>query len=111
LQNIFDLAITGALVGSERLADQATWHQTYFGPTGAYQVPLGATPASVETVVNHRLINGKHVVAGISGGVHVSPVSMIRRSAIRLDDTGALDSERARSTPANELPRDVWWWD
>lgn len=111
LQNIFDLALCGALVASEGLADQVAWHQTYFGPTGEYQIPVGATPDAVETVVNHRLINGKHVVAGISGGVHVSPVSMVRKSAIALDNSGSLDSERARSTPTEQLPRDVWWWD
>lgn len=111
LQNIFDLAISGALVASQRLADQASWHQTYFGPTGGYQVPLGAPPASVETVVNHRLVNGKQVIAGVSGGVHVSPVSLVSDGAIRLDETGALDSQRARATPGDELPRDVWWWD
>jgi hypothetical protein len=111
LQNVFDLALAGALVTSERLSDQAAWHQTYFGSQGDYPVPLAAVPASVETVVNHRLVNGKHVVAGISGGVHVAPVSLVKKSAIQIDKSGALESERARSTPAAELPRDTWWWD
>lgn len=111
LRNVFDLALSGALVTSERLADQAGWHQTYFGAQGSYPVPLAAAPASVETVVNHRLVNGKHVVAGISGGVHVAPASLVKRDAMQVDQTGSLDSQRARAMPAGDLPRDIWWWD
>lgn len=111
LQNVFDLALTGALVASERLADQVAWHQTCFGPNGDYQVPMAAPPAAVDTVINHRVVNGKHIVAGVSGGVHVAPVGLVRKSAIRIDQTGSLESERARGTPAAEFSRDVWWWD
>lgn len=111
LQNLFDLALAGALVSSEGLAEQVGWHQTYFGPRGEYQVPVAAVPESVETVVNHRLINGKHVVAGVSGGVQVAPASLVNKKSIELEKTGSLDSERSRSTPAAELPRDAWWWD
>ncbi|MBL9123261.1 MAG: DUF1598 domain-containing protein [Planctomycetaceae bacterium] len=111
LQNLFDLALTGALIASEGLAEQADWHQTGFGPQGDFELPLAAVPASVETVVNHRLLNGKHVVAGVSGGVHVAPAPLVEKRAIEVDSTGALESDRARAQPAAELSRDVWWWD
>jgi len=71
LRNVFDLALAGAVIQSHDLPGQVGWHMTYFGPSGDYQPQLGAAPTEVESVMNHRVIGGKHVVAAISGGVRV----------------------------------------
>lgn len=109
LQNLFDLALVGTLIETEGLADRVDWHRTYFGVDGPCQVPHAAAPKVVETVVNHRVIGGKHIVAGVSGGVHADPAPIV--SAMKVDDSGEVTSEQTRSKPAAELARDNWWWD
>ena len=110
LRNIFDLALVSAILKSGDLPGQVGWHLTHFGPQGDYQVPLGPTPAQVDSVVNHRLINGKHVVAGVSGGVEVDARSLVQPSAIKTDTYGLLKAARGPAAP-RDLPRNAWWWD
>lgn len=110
LRNLFDLALVGALVREEDLAGKATWHMTYFGDPEAYQVELAASPEQVETVINHRVINQVHIVAGVSGGVRVDPSPLVAREAIELDYDGRLDAQR-RDVAAQTLPPEAWWWD
>ena len=71
---------------------------------------LGRAPQSVESVINHRLINGRHLVIGVSGGVLGNPYRFTAARAIRKDDYGALSAQRNNSA-AGELPLDAWWWD
>jgi hypothetical protein len=110
MRNIFDLALVAALVKSHDLAGQADWHLTHFGPAGEYQVELGIAPARVESVINHRVINGKHVVAGVSGGVTVDPRKLASREAVEVVKSGEVSEYRQNSAPAS-LPRHAWWWD
>ncbi len=115
LQNVFDLALVSALIHSEKLADRVGWHMTCFGNANnynseQYRAAIGPAPRSVETVINHRVVDGRHIIAGVSGGVHVSPWSLTKHQAIKVDDYGALDAQRKNST-AGELPLEAWWWD
>ena len=110
LQNIFDLALVAALVESEKLAERVNWHMTCFGDPEQYQVALGRAPQSVESIINHRLVNGKHLIVGVSGGVLARPWQFVAEGAIQSDRYGALKAERSNSA-AGELPRDAWWWD
>jgi hypothetical protein len=110
LQNIFDWALVCALLKTEHLADRANWHQTCFHDAEQYHVVLGQAPTSVESVINHRIVNGKHILVGVSGGVVAEPWSIVNASAIDTEGYGKLKAERARSkTP--ELPTTGWWWD
>jgi len=110
LQNVFDLALVAAVIVAEDLPGQVGWHLTHFGNPNKYQVELGPAPTDVETVINHRLIHRKHIVAGVSGGVSVDPSKYVQKPAIMVDDYGALQAERAGSLP-DDLPHDAWWWD
>lgn len=110
LQNIFDLALVAALVKSEGLGDQVGWHMTCFTDAKQFPIMLGHTPKTVDTVINHRVINRVHIVAAVSGGVSADPSQYVRLAAIKADRNGQLSSELNRSTPA-ELPRGAWWWD
>jgi len=110
LRNIFDLALLSALLHSQDLPGQVGWHMTHFGPQGKYEVTLGAAPTEVDSVINHRLIGGKHLVAGVSGGVTVEPRALVAAAAIKTDSYGLLKVERTGSTPKS-LPRNAWWWD
>jgi hypothetical protein len=110
LRNIFDLALVAGIIRGEDLAGQVGWHQTHFGAEGAYQPRLDHAPTEVDTIINHRVIAGKHIVAGISGGVSVDTSPLVRRGAMNVDDYGALTAERANSQPRPAIHR-AWWWD
>jgi hypothetical protein len=110
MRNIFDLALVAALVRSHDLPGQADWHLTHFGPGGEYPVELGVAPARVDSVINHRVINDKHVVAGVSGGVRVDPRQLVSAGAVQTAESGEMAEYRKTSAPA-ELPRHSWWWD
>jgi hypothetical protein len=111
LQNMFDLALVSALVQSEKLADQTHWHMTCFLDPGQYQVVLGAAPTSVDSVLNHRVLGGKHILVGVSGGVHAQPWSLVKHEAIATDTYGKLQAERVGATVDKDLPLEAWWWD
>ena len=76
----------------------------------AFEVALGVAPTKVETVINHRIVNGKQIVAGISGGVTVEPRKLISASGVKTDTYGLMKAEHAGSAPKN-LPLNAWWWD
>jgi hypothetical protein len=110
LRNVFDLALVSAVIKSHDLPGQAGWHMTHFGPGGDYELELGPAPTEVDSVINHRVLGGKHVVAVISGGVRVDPHELAARESVKADTYGVMAGERGASTP-KELPRRAWWWD
>jgi len=110
LQNIFDLALICALLEAEDLAEQVGWHMTCFGDPEAFVVSTARPPLAVETVINHRVINRKHIVAAVSGGVRLDPSQLVARSAHASDRTGELGSQHHGAGP-EERPADIWWWD
>ncbi|HEY2146284.1 MAG TPA: DUF1598 domain-containing protein, partial [Pirellulales bacterium] len=109
LQNMFDLALLSALVRSERLADRIDWHMTYFRDPKQYRVETSDAPKTVETVINHRIVNGKTILVGVSGGVSCDPSSLIQPTAMH-SDYGVLREQRSAAKPKAEV-RNVWWWD
>ncbi|MCY2989063.1 MAG: DUF1598 domain-containing protein [Planctomycetota bacterium] len=110
LRNVFDLALVAGLCGAEDLPTQVNWHLTHFLDPQRYQVELGVAPTEVETVINHRVIRQKHIVAGVSGGVSADASPYLERAKLKTDDYGALEAEYVGSVP-KDLPRDAWWWD
>jgi hypothetical protein len=109
LQNVFDLALVAALISAEDLPSQVGWHMTWFGDQEGYQVATAPPPAVVETVINHRVIRRRIILAGASGGVSVETSPFVTHSSIRIADEAQLAGQRARA--ARDLPRANWWWD
>jgi uncharacterized protein DUF1598 len=110
LQNVFDLALVASLMKAEGLPDRVGWHVTCFDDPAAFPVALGTPPKTVETVVNHRVVNSVHVLAAVSGGVSAEPDALVKPTAIEVDRQGALTSEIRRAEPAKVAPHS-WWWD
>lgn len=110
MQNIFDLAMVGALIKSEKLDSRADWHQTCFNDAAQYQVARAFAPKQVQSVINHRVVNRTQILAAVSGGVYIDPTELVKPSAIQADKSGTLGSYRAGSAP-EKRPRDNWWWD
>jgi hypothetical protein len=110
LQNVFDLALVAAMIRSQNLAERVGWHMTCFLDDGQYQVALGVAPQSVDTVINHRVIGGRHIIVGVSGGVHARPSEFVSTERFVDDSYGALKAHRANAR-AGQLPIEAWWWD
>ena len=102
LRNVFDLSMVVALVEREGLLERAGWRPTVFANADWLPLPQVKVPAQVETVVNHRVIRRKHVVAGVSGGVWIDArkTLVVERVASEL--------AKGKRVPEGEL---VWWWD
>ena len=112
MRNIFELAIVGALIREEAAGARVGWHLTCFGDPQAYQVELSEAPKEVESVVNCRVIGGRTIIAGVSGGVTVSPESLVCKQSIGVDQDSKRQTQRSAAAASNrKLPNDRWWWD
>jgi hypothetical protein len=109
LQNMFDLALLGALIRSEHLADRVDWHMTCFGNPKQFRVETLDSPKTVETVINHRIVNQSLILVGVSGGVSCDPSKLVQPTSMKAD-YGILREQRAATKPKTNLPN-VWWWD
>jgi hypothetical protein len=110
LRNVFDLALVAALIVAEDVPNQLNWPAIHFVEEKRYQAERGAAPTEVETVINHRVIGQKHIVAGVSGGVSADASQYVQKPAIVIDNYGALQAGHTASVPRN-LPDQAWWWD
>jgi hypothetical protein len=110
LRNVFDLSLVAAVVRSHELPEKVNWHLTHFGPDGTYEPEMDFAPTKVDSVINHRIIDGKHLVAGVSGGVTVDARPLATVAAVKTDDYGLLKTDRSAGRP-KQLPRNAWWWD
>lgn len=112
LRNLFDLALVAAVIREEDLAGKVGWHTTCMGDPNGYRIPLAPAPKTVESVINHRIVNRTQIIAGVSGGVRVDPTDLAKRYAMETDGGGKIGSQRSASTPTiKALPADAWWWD
>jgi hypothetical protein len=110
LRNVFDLALVAALLEAEDVPQRFEWPAIHFAAADRYRVADAAAPTEVETVIHHRILDQRHIVAGVSGGVSADARQYVRKEAIEIDDYGALQAGRTVSLPRN-LPADAWWWD
>lgn len=109
MQNMFDLALVAALLQHEKLTDQIGWHLGCFAADGAYRPANVPAPQVVESVVNHRMYNGKDIVVQVAGGVRGDVLAVVRdKNKRRPSEQVAVTSQQ--SHPA-KLPEGRWWWD
>jgi hypothetical protein len=108
LRNIFDLAMAVAVIQSEGLADRVGWKPGLLASGEHLRLPHSAVPREVETVINHRVIDQRNIIAGVSGGVMVAPSDVLR--AARTADSADKTITRP-AAPPKELDVSTWWWD
>jgi hypothetical protein len=109
LENLFALELAGALVVSQRMDERASWHRTWFGPSGGYTPELADAPKSVETVAASQRAGGRRYVAGVSGGIQADPWPHLSEDALA-DGGERLNLARQQAAPTATDP-DRWWWD
>jgi hypothetical protein len=119
LARVFELSLALALVEREGLAEKVNWTPSLLLNGDQLRLPQVATPKSVETVINHRVIGGRQIIAGVSGGVWVDGGKSL---AITPAEAGAATTlaamrKTAPVAPIAEPPDEaapgeiVWWWD
>lgn len=102
LQNVFDLALFLSLVERAQLFDRSGWRPTLFEGPATLRLPQFTVPREVETVVNHRVIKRKHIIAGISGGVWIDSSKSLKVSE---------SADLIITTPTRAESDLHWWWD
>jgi hypothetical protein len=109
LQNIFDLSLVAALLSDNRVPDRIGWDLGAFAVGGAYRPATYQPPKAIESVVNHRVYNGKDIVVQVAGGVDGRIRNVLDdRNVVR--EAPALAAEKIRGR-APQLPEGRWWWD
>ena len=102
LRNVFDLSMVLALIEREGLLERAGWQPTLFANADWLPLPRMRVPTEVETIVNHRVLRRKHIIAGVSGGVWIDAKKTLTVK------TGEEKLAAAKAAPEGEA---VWWWD
>jgi hypothetical protein len=105
LDNIFRLASVAALLRHEKVRRE---EMATLLSDEKYAVPQARTPREVPSVINHRLIHDKHVVAAVSGGVSFQRQEVLTRA---LDTTPAKIRYGEWLRGSKEDREAVWWWD
>jgi hypothetical protein len=109
LRSIFDLAMAVAVVQTNGLAEQVGWQAKLMSDAERLRLPRAPVPRQVETVINHRVINRRHIVAGVSGGVLVAPGDLLKDG--RIASNLAQLAESKREAPGIDVEGGAWWWD
>ncbi len=109
LQNIFDLSLVAALLSDNRVPDRLGWDLGVFAAGGAYQPATFQPAKTIQSVVNHRVYNGKDIVVQVAGGVDGRMRNVLEdRKVCR--EASELASEKSKGR-APQLPEGRWWWD
>jgi hypothetical protein len=104
LQRIFDIALVLSLIEREALLEKSGWQPTLFEDPRSLRLPELAVPREVETVINHRVINRRNIIAGISGGVWIDGGKALK---VEATEEAAISSVKEKSSTTTE----TWWWD
>lgn len=119
LARVFELSLALAVIEKEGLAAKVAWTPSLLLDNERLRLPRLETPKGVQTVINHRVIGGRHIIAGISGGVWVDGGKSLAVSAASGEVATTLASMRkapAAPSPAvvndaEATPAIAWWWD
>lgn len=108
LRNVFDLELALSIVRREGLMERIGWGAELFSSDDALRLPKLSVPTEVETVVNHRVINRRHIIAGISGGVWLDAA---KSAPIVAAKNVTSENSILKDAPAPKSEEIVWWWD
>uniref|UniRef100_A0A7C2K1E7 DUF1598 domain-containing protein n=1 Tax=Schlesneria paludicola TaxID=360056 RepID=A0A7C2K1E7_9PLAN len=107
MQNIFDLSLVAALIKQERLADRSGWNPGVLAATGTYRPAKHVVPREIDSVVNHKVYNGRDIVVQVAGGVRGDLLAVVNDPAMTKES-----KELVRlNADAPQLPAGRWWWD
>jgi hypothetical protein len=109
LERVFELALSLALIEREGLTEKVGWTPSLLVDDKRLRLPKVASPRAVETVINHRVIGGRQIIAGISGGVWVDGGKSLSVTPAAAETSGKLAGAKKVHVAQ---PQDLaWWWD
>ncbi|MBL9164193.1 MAG: DUF1598 domain-containing protein [Planctomycetaceae bacterium] len=112
LERVFEVALALAVIQREGLAEKVGWEPNLLLDEQRLRLPKSPAPQAVETVINHRVIGGRQIIAGVSGGVWVDGGKSLQVQSVAGQ---AVDKLTAAKKPpikaAADAPAIVWWWD
>ncbi|MEN1680488.1 MAG: DUF1598 domain-containing protein [Planctomycetota bacterium] len=108
LRNVFDLAIACEIARDAREKTTNAWRPDFLLNEQSLPLPTYTPARVVETVVNHRELNRRTFVTGVSGGVWSDPRSVLA-SRRQIKARSAYDAFGNRPAAPSDLGR--WWWD
>jgi len=62
-------------------------------------------PKEIDSVVNHKVYNGRDIVVQVAGGVRGDLLAVVSDAAV------AKESRDVAPAAAPKLPAGRWWWD
>ena len=98
LQNIFDLSLVAALISDNRVPDRIGWNLGVFAANGGYQPATFQPPRTIQSVVNHRVYNGKDIVVQVAGGVDGRMRTVLEDHKV-FRESPTLTAENPRASP------------
>lgn len=107
LDNLFRLAIVAALLQNEEVQSKTGWELSWLASLPTAE---GRAPREVPSIVNHRTIQRRHVVVGVSGGVAVNVQAAMKKIG-RSPNIADLASSQNSATPRTPRNSEKWWWD
>lgn len=112
LERVFELALALAVIEREGLTEKVGWSPNLLLDEQRLRLPKSPAPKAVETVINHRVIGGRQIIAGVSGGVWVDGGRSVQVSAGNVAAVGKLTAAKKEpAKPAADETAIVWWWD
>jgi hypothetical protein len=118
LARVFELSLALAVIEKEGLAAKVGWSPSLLLDAERLRLPRLETPKGVETVINHRVIGGRHIIAGISGGVWVDGGKSLTVSAAKGEAASVLATTHKAPAAQAVAEGDAsaaapiqWWWD
>jgi hypothetical protein len=109
LERVFELALSLALVEREGLTEKVAWTPSLLLDGERLRLPKVKSPRSVETVINHRMIGGTQIIAGVSGGVWVDGGKRLAVTAAARGPDMKLATAKKVAQPVDA--KQAWWWD
>ena len=119
---MFELSLALAVIENQGLAAEVGWTPNLLLDGEHLRLPRVGTPRGVETVINHRVIGGRQIIAGVSGGVWVDGAKSVAMTAAGGDTATALaavrkapsahNAEKVAGSDAEATAGEIiWWWD
>lgn len=105
-RNVFSLGLVANLLTQQGLANRIEWNLGSLAVDGLYATRQYPVPKELDSVVNHRVYNGKDIVVQVAGGVSANPAALLAKS-----ETSPRLSDVAQEARPTDLPAGRWWWD
>lgn len=112
LARVFELSLALAVIENQGLVTDVGWSPNLLLDGERLRLPRVGTPQGVETVINHRVIGGRQIIAGVSGGVWVDGSKSAAVSSATGETAAALAAVRKAPSDEKATVGDItWWWD